>query len=268
MTLPHGKTYFHRPSGHTSNGRLVIDFIGLTLISLPQELGLPLVPPYLPSYSNNNSKGFEHDVNFAVIGATALNDELFRGLGYKAGGVEPLSWQLDLFHEWLSNNTSSVQQDNILSNKSLFLIGEIGVNDYNIMLSELQESNINRLRTYVTSVVGTIGSAVNDLIQTGAKNIMVAGLFPMGCMPFYNTIFNGAIDVQNGCNIDLNEFAKYHNLLLQQKLRQLFELHPQVKIFYADYYEPLMQIYNFPRRRVQSPKEVIVKCFSTLKMGE
>lgn len=68
----------------------------------------------------------------------------------------------------------------------------------------------------------------------------------------YLTIFKNSnkkdYDNSTGCIIWLNEFAEYHNQLLQQEIHKLREIHPHANIIYADYYNAAMQIYRSPKK--------------------
>ncbi|XP_076928665.1 GDSL esterase/lipase At1g28590-like [Bidens hawaiensis] len=133
--------------------------------------------------------------------------------------------------------------------RSLILVGEIGGNDYNYPI--LKGKPIEEVESFVPLVVDTIISAVTDLIEMGAKSLVVPGNFPVGCSAAYLTVCgsnNEEYDPATGCLVRLNQFAEYHNKLLQTKLKQVQDLHADVKIIYADYYNAAMQIYLFPSK--------------------
>ncbi|GKC39916.1 SGNH hydrolase-type esterase domain-containing protein, partial [Tanacetum coccineum] len=53
-------------------------------------------------------------------------------------------------------------------------------------------------------------------------------------------------DPITGCLVSLNEFVEYHNDMLQKKLNLIRELHPNVNLIYADYYNAALQFYRSP----------------------
>ncbi|WOL10306.1 GDSL esterase/lipase [Canna indica] len=221
-------------------------------------MGLPLVPPYR---AGNSSKDFKLGANFAVGGACALDNAFFTAKVSNVTWTDySLNTQLKWFEQLLLRRFPSVHWSKAIVRKSLFFLGEMGVNDYTHLLRE--KNGRDTINTYVPAVVHAIGSLVNNLIHRGAKAVVVSGIIPMGCLPAFLTSFQTQIateyDPKTGCLTWLNELAKSHNLQLQNELGRFRKVHPEVKIFYADYYYSMMPFFNNPERL--GFKEAMVAC--------
>nr|XP_043624247.1 GDSL esterase/lipase At1g28590-like isoform X2 [Erigeron canadensis] len=207
---PYGENFLDQSTGRCSDGRLIIDFL--------------------------------------VAGATALNSSVLEAMGIvNLVTNSSLGVQLDWFKESLPYICGNVSDCRKFIGGSLILMGEIGGNDYNFPI--LAGSPMDEIKPLVPLVIDTIISAVNGLIEMGAQTLVVPGNFPVGCVPSYLTVCGSEkeeYDPTTGCLSRLNEFAEYHNELLQNKLYQIREVHPNVNIIYADYYNAALQIYRFP----------------------
>ncbi|XP_073107379.1 GDSL esterase/lipase At1g28570-like [Elaeis guineensis] len=239
--LPYGETYFHRPTGRFSDGRIIIDFIA-------QRLGLPLVPP---SLAGPGGQGFRQGANFAVGGATALANDFFRAKGLNVTWTDySLGVQIEQFRHLLPSLCSSDSECHDFLNNTLFLMGEIGGNDYNHPF--FQGRTVEEITTYVPNVISAISSAIKVLIDLGVKTLVVPGNFPIGCVPVYLGLFQnsskGDYDPQTGCINWLNKFSEYHNLQLTTELEKLHQLYPDATIIYANYYEALLNIVRSPQK--------------------
>ncbi|KAJ7964792.1 GDSL esterase/lipase [Quillaja saponaria] len=175
---------------------------------IAEYFGLPLLKPYMRIKNGElEDANVEKGVNFAVAGATACCKSTLES--------------------------------------SLFLVGEIGGNDYNYLF--ISKKSVEETATYVPQVVTAITLAIKELIELGAVTLVVPGNLPIGCSTAYLTDYMSANEEdydEAGCLKWLNKFAEYHNEQLQIALNQLRHLHPHTNIIYADYYNAALRFYR------------------------
>ncbi|XP_074287720.1 GDSL esterase/lipase At5g03980-like [Silene latifolia] len=88
---------------------------------------------------------------------------------------------------------------------------------------------------------------VKQLIDLGARRLVVPGNFPVGCMTIYLAAYktNDRTKYDElGCLKEWNDLSIFHNTQLQRAIKTLQARHPNVKIVYGDYFNALRSIFR------------------------
>ncbi|XP_050374505.1 GDSL esterase/lipase At5g03980-like [Argentina anserina] len=218
---PYGISLPNKAPGRCSDGLLIIDYIA-------QAAGLSFIEPF-----QNNNATHSSGVNFAVAGAPASS--LYE-VQDQSMHVPALSDQLDLFARYY--NATSCSQDRYRLKMSLFIVGQIGLNDYNNAIIHGNKT-FEEVKNMVVNVVQAIKDAIERVIGYGAVKILVPGQWPIGCLPVYLIRFSSndtAAYDQFYCLTEWNSISESHNYHLINAIEELKKEHPNVTIVYADYY--------------------------------
>ncbi|KAF8675876.1 hypothetical protein HU200_047369 [Digitaria exilis] len=274
VRLPYGETFFHRATGRFSNGRIVLDFVA-------NALGLPFVRPYLSGRrAEDFASGANFAVGGATALAPDFFRDRGFDMGDDVVHLDmEMGWFRDMLgllcpgdlagaymcatlvasrYIWSSVHDPTNRQVSSLSvptnseafiadcsdmmSQSLFLVGEIGGNDYNLPL--LARMPFDNVTAFAPIVIAKISSTIAVSIRFDAP---YPSLSLTSCTP--ETSDNKEdYEPETGCIGWLNEFARYHNKLLIEELEKLRKLHPGVTIIYADNYGAAMEVFLSPEQ--------------------
>lgn len=233
---PYGMTYFKKPAGRASDGRLIIDF-------LAQALGLPFLSPYLQSIGSD----YKHGANYATMASTVLmpNTSLF------VTGISPFSLaiQLNQMKQFKTKVEEKVEQGIKLPSSDIFgnslYTFYIGQNDFTFNLAVI---GVGAVQEYLPQVVSQIVATIKELYNLGGRTFMVLNLAPVGCYPAFLVEFpHDSSNIDDfGCLISYNNAVLNYNNMLKETLKQTRESLSDASVIYVDTHSVLLELFQHP----------------------
>ncbi|KAJ4967659.1 hypothetical protein NE237_014360 [Protea cynaroides] len=245
LNPPYGQTYFQKPSGRFSDGRLIIDF-------LMSSMDLPFLNAYLDSVGKPS---FQKGCNFAAAGSTIQPAT--------ASSVSPFSFGIqvaqflrfkDRVLDLLSNGK---KLDKYLPAKDYF---EQGLYMFDIGQNDLAGAFYSKSEDQVIASIPTILSEFEDgikrLYEQGTRKFWIHNTGPLGCLPQNIAKFGNdpsKLD-ELGCVSSHNRAAKIFNLQLHALCQKLQGEFVDANLTYTDIFSIKFNlISNYSRYGFEQP---------------
>ncbi|RCV17313.1 hypothetical protein SETIT_3G210100v2 [Setaria italica] len=217
-------------TGRFSDGKLITDYI-------VESLG---IKDLLPAHHDTGVTVEEQatGVSFAS-GGSGIDD-----LTAQTAMVSTFGSQISDFRGLLARIGSP--RANEIANKSLYVVST-GTNDVtmNYFILQGRTGSFPTIDQYSDYLIDRLQGYIQNLYDLGARNFMVAGLPPVGCLPVMRTLSNlGSGD----CVADQNAAAERYNAALQQMLAKLEAASPGATLAYVDVYTPLRDMAAQPQK--------------------
>ncbi|KAL2539479.1 GDSL esterase/lipase [Abeliophyllum distichum] len=219
------------PNGRFSNGRTVADIIG-------DNMGLPRPPAFLdPSLTEDVI--LENGVNYASGGGGILNETgsyfVQRFCLYKQ--IELFQGTQDLIRAKIGNT----EADKFFQ-EARYVVA-LGSNDFinNYLMPVYSDSWIYSDDSFVQYLMQTLREQLTLLHSLGARQLMVFGLGPMGCIPLQRVLSSSG-----GCQEKTNKLAQMFNTETIKVVSELSSTLPNATFKFGDAYDVVNNVIANP----------------------
>ncbi|KAL4398656.1 hypothetical protein S245_003340 [Arachis hypogaea] len=221
------------PNGRFTNGRTVADIIG-------DNTGLPRPPAFLdPSLTPEII--LENGANYASGGGGILNETgqyfIQRFSLYKQ--IELFQGTRELIEAKIGN--SAAQK---FFQEARYVVA-LGSNDFinNYLMPVYSDSWTYNDDTFMDYLIGTLRDQLKLLHGLGARELMVFGLGPMGCIPLQRVL-----TTSGNCREKANKLALSFNKATSKVVDELGQQLPGVKYVFGDAYDVVYDVISNPMK--------------------
>ncbi|CAH2059903.1 unnamed protein product [Thlaspi arvense] len=225
----------HKATGRFSNGKLIPDILAAKF-NIKQ-----FVPPFLQP--NLSDQEIVTGVCFASAGAgyderSSLSSQAI-----------PVSYQPTMFRSYIARLKSIVGDKKAMEiiNNALVVVSA-GTNDFILNFYTIPTRRLEYpfISAYQEFILKRLDNFLRELYSLGCRNILVAGLPPIGCLPIqmtakFRNILRFCLEQENRDSITYNQ-------ILQKQLAQTEASLTGIKILYADIYDPVMDMMQKPSK--------------------
>ncbi|EFJ05665.1 hypothetical protein SELMODRAFT_46218, partial [Selaginella moellendorffii] len=232
---PCGRDFPSGATGRFSNGNLIPDLI-------TSYLNLPLVQPFL-----SPTKNIQQGVNYGSAGCGLFNTTGNTFVSFQ-NYPRPIYLQVQNFIEDKHTLISQIGLNATLNiiNKSMFYI-TYGSNDIANNYYEPGSSLPSQytILEFIDILMQLYDTQIRVLYQEGARKIVIASLFPLGCSTLFLIRYN--VTQPSQCVDLFNKAATQFNCKLNLVLSYLRLNLPGLNILYADSYTIPLDIVQNPQ---------------------
>ncbi|EPS69683.1 hypothetical protein M569_05083, partial [Genlisea aurea] len=228
---PYGRDFdTHQPTGRFCNGRIPVDYLAL-------RLNLPFVPSYLGRTGSVDD--MRKGVNYASAGAGIIFSSGSE-LGQHISLTQQIQQVLDTFQQF----TLAMGEESAASlfSNSVFYIS-MGSNDYiHYYLRNVSNVQSRYLPwSFNQFLAQMIKREIQSLYNMSVRHVVIMGLAPLGCAPYYLWLYNSTngecVEMINDLIIEFNMEMRFVTDSLNAEL-------PGARIAFCDAFQGSLDIIN------------------------